>query len=302
MNALPKIVQQRMRAGTHPQEHPSAELLAAFSDGAITPVERGQMLAHLSLCSECRQVIFLSHPELEIGTAVARTAPRNWFQVPALRWAAAAACVVVIGGGAFLAHEQHSNHAEPTSVALVSGSTTAATATQEKAPAPTEPAFDATQRVAEAQNSAPSHQAANTVTARPAQIAGAEGFASLGPSRYSAVASSLPRWTLTSSGTLQRSLDSGKTWQRVEIPGNNATLHAVAAVGPYIWVGGSGGTLYYSLDAGRKWSKINAVANGAKLSEDVIAIAFTGDRNGQLRTSSGEVWTTADGGSTWQMK
>jgi Putative zinc-finger/Photosynthesis system II assembly factor YCF48 len=111
----------------------------------------------------------------------------------------------------------------------------------------------------------------------------------------------VPRWTLTSDGTLQRSLDSGTTWETVSVP-SQATLRALAANGLDIWVGGSNGALYHSSDAGQHWTQVSPIANGEILSADIIGVEFTDLQHGTLTTSAKETWITADAGQSWLKK
>jgi hypothetical protein len=108
-----------------------------------------------------------------------------------------------------------------------------------------------------------------------------------------------PRWTLSSDGTLQRSLDSGGTWQT--IPVSSQTLfRALAANDLDIWVGGSGGALFHSSDAGQHWTQVRPVAEGEALDDDIIGVEFTDTLHGKLTTASEETWATADAGQSWQ--
>jgi hypothetical protein len=110
-----------------------------------------------------------------------------------------------------------------------------------------------------------------------------------------------PRWTLTAEGTLQRSIDLGRTWQPITIPAaTGVSLRALAANGLDIWVGGTSGTLYHSADAGQHWTRVQPVYGGQQLSADIIGVEFPDADHGRLNTSSGEVWTTEDAGSSWE--
>lgn len=111
----------------------------------------------------------------------------------------------------------------------------------------------------------------------------------------------LPRWTLASDGTLQRSLDAGKTWQPVSVPGHG-TFRALAAVGAEIWVGGAKGALYHSADIGEHWVQVKPIADDKSLTADIIGVEFTDARHGKLTTAANETWTTTDGGQSWQTK
>ena len=112
---------------------------------------------------------------------------------------------------------------------------------------------------------------------------------------------SLPRWTLSPEGKLQRSYDAGKSWQTIPLP-SKATFRSLAAFGPQIWVGGSGGALYHSPDAGDHWTQVTPVANGKSLDADIISLEFTNVLAGKLATANRETWTTTDGGQSWQKK
>jgi hypothetical protein len=108
-----------------------------------------------------------------------------------------------------------------------------------------------------------------------------------------------PRWTLSSDGTLQRSLDSGRTWQT--IPVSSQTLfRALAANGLDIWVGGAAGALFHSSDAGQRWTQVRPVVDGEALEDDIIGVEFTDTLHGKLTSSMEETWITADAGQTWQ--
>jgi Photosynthesis system II assembly factor YCF48/Putative zinc-finger len=112
-------------------------------------------------------------------------------------------------------------------------------------------------------------------------------------------AKSVPRWTLSSDGTLQRSFDAGKTWATIPVAGNSV-FRALAAVGANIWVGGSGGSLYRSADAGEHWLRVKPATGGKMLTADIIGVEFTDANHGKLTTADEQVWITADAGQTWQ--
>ncbi len=108
-----------------------------------------------------------------------------------------------------------------------------------------------------------------------------------------------PRWTLTSDGTLQRSLDFGRSWQTIPVA-SQASFRALAASGKDIWVGGSKGALYHSTDAGQDWTQVQPVAAGQSLADDIIGVEFPDVLHGKLTTSNKETWITEDGGQTWR--
>jgi len=109
----------------------------------------------------------------------------------------------------------------------------------------------------------------------------------------------IPRWTLSSDGTLQRSLDSGRTWQTIPVS-SRTIFRALSATGFDIWVGGAAGSLFHSSDAGQQWTQVRPVANGEALRDDIIGVEFRDALHGKLTSSIQETWITSDAGQTWQ--
>jgi len=106
------------------------------------------------------------------------------------------------------------------------------------------------------------------------------------------------RWILSSDGAVQRSLDSGKTWQKIPVAGG-VVFRALAANVDNIWVGGSAVALYYSSDRGEHWTQVTPAAGGESLTEDIVGVEFADSRNGKVITSTRKSWSTSDGGATW---
>jgi hypothetical protein len=108
MEAVPKIVRQRMRSAAKPGGHPQADLLTAFAEKALTERERTRVVEHLSRCEDCREVVFLATPQEEPSQVVGKIPdPTGWLSWPALRWGAAVACVVIVGTAVTLLHQDH---------------------------------------------------------------------------------------------------------------------------------------------------------------------------------------------------
>lgn len=142
------------------------------------------------------------------------------------------------------------------------------------------------------------------------------------------------RWSISSAGGLQRSFDQGTTWQDVDVAQgpaaaaanltlasnerakeldakdagkklekNKATgmvFRAVSANGADVWAGGASGMLYHSTDAGVTWTRVIASTAGAALTGEILTVAFSDAQHGRISTSTSELWTTDDGGQTWQ--
>jgi hypothetical protein len=140
---------------------------------------------------------------------------------------------------------------------------------------------------------------------------------------------SIPSWSISSSGGLQRSFDVGKTWQDVDVTASAGagvtptqtgsssaaefakaanqkkqaaapTFRAVTAMGPEVWAGGVAGALYHSVDAGGHWMRVVPMWGGVVLSGDIVSVAFSDPQHGKITTSNASVWTTSDDGQTWQ--
>ena len=123
-----------------------------------------------------------------------------------------------------------------------------------------------------------------------------------GPQAAAAALSAvLPQWKLSADGALRRSFNSGRTWQNVEIA-NQPSFRVVSALGPEVWAGGNAGVLYHSADSGQNWTRIDPAVSGQKLTADITHIEFADALNGSVIASNGEVWTTSDGGQSWQRK
>lgn len=110
------------------------------------------------------------------------------------------------------------------------------------------------------------------------------------------------QWAVTQEGAIQRSIDSGKTWEMIPVaPG--VVFRVVASVNTHVWAGGNAGALYHSADSGKSWNKIAPSAvDGAKLIQDIVHIQFSDPLTGHVSTVDGTTWTTSDGGQSWQMQ
>jgi putative zinc finger protein len=143
---VPKIVCDRLRtAAPEPDSnavaraHPDADLLTAFAEQALSAPEREEVLHHLALCRNCREVLSLADvlslsidsvnsvdaPPVPISTesesesepvqaaSIRFAARKNWrpvFAWPNLRWAGLAAGVA-IAAAVLVLHPGKENHA-----------------------------------------------------------------------------------------------------------------------------------------------------------------------------------------------
>jgi hypothetical protein len=98
MADLPKIVRERLQAAPA-GVHPDADQLTAFAEKRLGERERAQVLAHLSACQACREVVSLALPEKAEAEAAAAPRPApGW----GLRWQTLAAMAMVAVAAAAL--------------------------------------------------------------------------------------------------------------------------------------------------------------------------------------------------------
>lgn len=108
MPELSSLLRQRLQAGEDPRAlHPDADTLTAYVELLLPAHERERVVKHLSLCTECREVVALTTPERELAAApepvaeprpaaVALPAPRKrWFLTPGFALAASIAFMVL---------------------------------------------------------------------------------------------------------------------------------------------------------------------------------------------------------------
>jgi hypothetical protein len=124
-------------------------------------------------------------------------------------------------------------------------------------------------------------------------------------------------WAITG-GVLQRSVDSGQSWQDALHPDH--PLLCYASRDEDVWAGGQAGTLFHSANSGVTWAQVQPSVKARQLSSDITHIEVRNNevRNKELRrdlrydvrgpgeillsTSNNEIWSSADGGKTWAKK
>ena len=312
MAQIPKIVSQRLQAMAELRDHPDPNLLTAFVERSLKSGDRVRVLEHLSACSNCREVVSLwaMQPETSSVVSLAPSAS-GWLSWPALRWGAAVACIIVVGTVVTLHQKREplqmaavvtegrsaeARISEPNTADQFASPHKAAAASPEDANHPVAPASPV--EMADARTESP---LAAVVPGRAKDaLAEAQNDQSdkLGTTNNAALASLAPRWTLSADGTLQRSLDTGATWQTIVVS-SKTVFRALAANDLDIWVGGSAGALFHSSDAGEHWTQVRPVANGQALADDIVGVEFTDTLHGKLTSSAEETWITADAGQTW---
>ena len=108
MQSIPKIVRERLRAQSV-VDHPDADLLTAFAECSLRPMERETVLGHLARCGACREVVALALPPSEIveNELVRVGGGRRWLSWPALRWGFVAAGVVAVASFGVSRYQHH---------------------------------------------------------------------------------------------------------------------------------------------------------------------------------------------------
>jgi len=117
-------------------------------------------------------------------------------------------------------------------------------------------------------------------------------------SNLTAPSKTTPSWTVSPDGALQRSFDSGKTWQTIPVA-SHVVFRALAANDADVWAGGASGALYHSSDGGEHWTQIKPVADGKPLTADILTVQFSDAQHGRLTTADHETWATSDAGENW---
>ena len=72
--------------------------------------------------------------------------------------------------------------------------------------------------------------------------------------------------------------------------------------GQEVWAGGQAGRLLHSIDNGTTWSAVAVSFNGQSLSSDVTNLDMRGTAGVVLSTDTHEIWSSSDGGKTWEKK
>jgi hypothetical protein len=109
-------------------------------------------------------------------------------------------------------------------------------------------------------------------------------------------ANSSNRWRLGSrAGFVQRSTDSGATWQ-VLATGVNATLVDGSSPSQSVcWLVGRAGVVVVTTDSGRTWQRLTF-----PVSIDLRSVSATDDKTATVVAADGRTFTTSDGGATWR--
>ena len=100
---FPKPAREALARQTAGDPHPSADLLNAYAEQSLTPGERTHVVAHLAVCEECREVVFLAGGCVDEAPVFAPAVEpvlgwRRW------RWAVPAVALVAIVSAVLVQH------------------------------------------------------------------------------------------------------------------------------------------------------------------------------------------------------
>jgi photosystem II stability/assembly factor-like uncharacterized protein len=116
-------------------------------------------------------------------------------------------------------------------------------------------------------------------------------------------------WAITG-GVLQRSLDSGQSWQ--DALHADHPLLCYASHNEDVWTGGQAGMLFHTANSGITWVQVQPSIKARQLRSDITHIEVRNNNDVRddargpaeilLSTSNNEIWSSADGGKTWAKK
>lgn len=101
-------------------------------------------------------------------------------------------------------------------------------------------------------------------------------------------------WRAGSGGQIERSADSGATWEAQNAGTGQELLAGSAPSDSVCWIVGRSGTILRTTD-GRAWSRVES-----PVSADIVSVAATSGANATITTADGQRFITRDGGRTWE--
>ena len=154
MEDVPKIVLKRLQETSAPGPHPDADLLTAFAEQSLAESERARVMEHLSRCNDCREVLSLALPAMELVAVAASSTPASttparsrWFTWPVLRWGVAAAGIIALASIGVVQYRQRQKNETLVSSLASPNETTAAPQALPQSP----PAYESQESVRQAE-------------------------------------------------------------------------------------------------------------------------------------------------------
>ena len=162
------------------------------------------------------------------------------------------------------------------------------------------------------ENGTPAKAAPQFATGTPGSVAGSGAGRTFSPATR-ALALAAPQsplifaspardamWRLEPAGRVQRSTDSGKTWQDQDT-GVTTLLAAGAATSiDAAWIVGRAGVILRTSDGGAHWLRVSPPTDpGNSAVLDLVAVTASDGSHATVTASNGRHFVTADGGQTW---
>jgi hypothetical protein len=111
-------------------------------------------------------------------------------------------------------------------------------------------------------------------------------------------------WRVGAGGSIQRSVDAGRTWTPQASPSSGDWLSGAAVSATVAWLGGRQGAIARTLD-GENWQTVPPPAQSADAAgklPDWLAVAARDVQSATVTAGDGRRFTTQDGGKSWQMQ
>lgn len=333
------------RRGQHDEPHPDSDVLTAFSESALMQGERQRVLAHLSGCADCREVLSIA-ATAAMDTAddlkpfvmarPARPSQRIWLPLASIAAGLLAVCSAVLVYQQKLAFPKKTAVAtreavQPPSSTIQQSSplpplkkpeTLSKTAigprsSELQAPSPSqnitvanaipEATIEAAKRPDLNQQSsyqtnaeAREYATSGATAMKAAPAASVSAFAGAAPtgglSRVPIAPIARPHWRINGLGRPERSFGDGD-WQAV-LPHEQSRMRVVSVFDNEVWIGGDSSRLYHSTDNGTTWNLIALPGKDGR-EHSIAHIHFQTTQSGTVESDDGTVWTTSNGGSTW---
>jgi hypothetical protein len=275
------------------------------------------------VCEECRGVLHLASDAAQLPAEQVQAAPaieparRLWW----LRWASAAAMLLMVAGGLTLwmyhgARPQSETVAmnrrpEPPTASLPQAPAASIVVSKRAVSAPRGHVPTVTSKKEDEARQALAPQAQPEIAEAPAQLSTvpaatpprpqaktafrAEGAAFSHP--RAGIMAMQPHWRISADGRLEFAYRDGP-W-RPALTQEDAKMRVVSVIGNEVWVGGDGTRLYRSADNGVTWTRV-ALPEKGSAEHAIVRVLFRNAEDGTVEAEDGTVWTTSDGGSTWQ--
>ena len=101
-------------------------------------------------------------------------------------------------------------------------------------------------------------------------------------------------WACGEGGTIQATMDGGRTWQFQDSRVRKLLLDVKAVDERNVWIAGSGGTILHSKDGGLNWNEQRSGVTAA-----LRSIRFIDSKRGWAAGADGVIIATTDGGLRW---